>query len=164
MKNYYEILQTKNFANDRDIKKAFRQLAIKYHPDKNKGRKDFEERFKEIASAYEILSDPVKKRDFDFRLSQQNLNYNRPETSRPTTKPEPKRPTEQKKNNKEREETSFKVPLFWIVAIIIFIIYLVSSSDSETKTTTGNTKADKELEKEENAKKPKTGEVDFKKK
>ena len=57
MKNYYDILQVNNFATDREIKKAFRQLAIKYHPDKNKGRKDYEERFKEIASAYEILSD-----------------------------------------------------------------------------------------------------------
>lgn len=163
MKNYYEILQIKNFATDREIKKAFRQLAIKYHPDKNKGRKDYEERFKEIASAYEILSDPIKKRDFDFRFSQQNLNDTRQETSRPTTKTESKRPTEPKNNSKEKEEKSLKVPLFWILAIIIFIIYLISNSDSGTKTTTGNTKADKELEKEENAKKPKTGEVDFKK-
>lgn len=157
MKNYYEILQIKNFAIDREIKKAFRQLAIKYHPDKNKGRSDYEERFKEIASAYEMLSDPIKKSDFDFRLSQEKLNNTRQETSRPTTK------TESKHDNKEKEERSLKVPLVWILAIIIFIIYLISNSDSETKTTTGNTKADKELEKEENAKKPKTGEVDFKK-
>lgn len=163
MKNYYEILQIKNFATDREIKKAFRQLAIKYHPDKNKGRKDCEERFKEIASAYEILSDPIKKRDFDFRFSQENLNNVKQETYRPTAKTESKRPTEPKNNYKEKEEKSFKVPLFWIVAIIIFMIYFISNSDSETKTTTGNEKVDKELEKKENAKKPETGEVDFKK-
>jgi DnaJ-class molecular chaperone len=161
MKNYYDILQVNNFATDREIKKAFRQLAIKYHPDKNKGRKDYEERFKEIASAYEILSDPIKKRAFDFRFSQQNWDSNKQATPRPTTKTDSNRPTSSK-NDKEKEEISFKMSLFWIIAIIIFIIYLINNSYSDTRTTTGNTKADKELEKVENSKKPRTGEVDFK--
>lgn len=158
MKNYYYILQLRDFATDREIKKAFRQLAIKYHPDKNKGRKDYEEKFKEIALAYEVLSDPNKKRDFDFKLSQQNLSSKIPETARQTNNEEQRRPV----NTKPSEEKKVKVPLFWALAIIIFIIYLISTFGSGT-TTTGDPKADKELEKEENAKKPKTGEIDFKK-
>ena len=158
MKNYYYILQLRDFATDREIKKAFRQLAIKYHPDKNKGRKDYEEKFKEIALAYEVLSDPNKKRDFDFKLSQQNLSSKIPETARQPNNEEQRRPV----NTKPSEEKKVKVPLFWALAIIIFIIYLISTFGSGT-TTTGDPKADKELEKEENAKKPKTGEIDFKK-
>lgn len=159
MKNYYEILGIENFATDGEIKKSFRQLAIKYHPDKNKGRKDFEEKFKEIANAYEVLTDPIKKGNFDFRLSQRDLDSKQAEPTTRTNYSEQKRPT--KTENKKEEGA--KIPIFWIIAIVVFILYLISTSNSDNKTTTGNTKADKELEKKENAKKPKTGEIDFKK-
>lgn len=162
MKNYYEILQIKNFATDGEIKKSFRQLAIKYHPDKNKGRKDFEEKFKEIANAYEILTDPIKKRDFDFTLSQYDQNKRTTGTTR-TNYSEPKQTTNTKSQKEEKKEEGSKASIFWIIAIVIFIIYLISSSNSDNETTTGNSKADKELEKKENAKKPRTGEIDFKK-
>ncbi|MBK7888517.1 MAG: DnaJ domain-containing protein [Bacteroidetes bacterium] len=163
MKNYYEILQIKNFATNEEIKKSFRMLAIKYHPDKNKGRKDFEEKFKEIANAYEVLTDSIKKGDFDLRLSRQNLNKKATEPTTRTNYSEPNRPTYTEGKKVEKKEEGFKNSIFWIVAIVIFIIYLLSNSNSDNKTTTGNTKADKELEKRENAKKPKTGEIDFKK-
>jgi len=162
MKNYYEILQIKNYATDGEIKKSFRQLAIKYHPDKNKGRKDFEEKFKEIANAYEILTDPIKKRDFDFRLSQFDQNKRTTGTTQ-TNYSEPKQTTNTKSQKEEKKEEGAKASIFWIIAIVIFIIYLISSSNSDNETTTGNSKADKELEKKENAKKPRTGEIDFKK-
>lgn len=155
MKNYYEILQIKNFATNGEIKKSFRQLAIKYHPDKNKGRKDFEEKFKEVANAYEVLTDSIKKKEFDFRLSQQDLN------KKQTTQTNYTEPIRATKSESKKEEV--KTSIFWIIAIIILIIYLISNSNSDNNTTTGNTKADKELEKEENAKRPKTGEIDFKK-
>jgi len=162
MKNYYEILQLKNFSTDKEIKKSFRQLAVKYHPDKNKGRKDFEERFKEIANAYEILNDPIKKRDFDFQLSQRDLNYKQSETPNQTYS-QPKYQNNHENRKEETKTSASKAPIFWVVVIILFIIYLISNSNSDNKTTTGNTKVDKELEKQENAKKPKTGEIDFKK-
>lgn len=92
MKNYYEILQIKNFATNEEIKKSFRMLAIKYHPDKNKGRKDFEEKFKEIANAYEVLTDSIKKGDFDLRLSRQNLNK---KATEPTTRTNYSEPSDQ---------------------------------------------------------------------
>ncbi|ERI90246.1 chaperone protein DnaJ [Clostridiales bacterium oral taxon 876 str. F0540] len=64
-KDYYEILGLQKGASDDEIKKAFRKLAIKYHPDKNQGNKEAEENFKEINEAYQVLSDPEKKAQYD---------------------------------------------------------------------------------------------------
>ncbi|NFA60523.1 molecular chaperone DnaJ [Clostridium sporogenes] len=64
-KDYYALLGLEKGANEEDIKKAFRKLAIKYHPDKNKGNKEAEEKFKEINEAYQVLSDPQKKAQYD---------------------------------------------------------------------------------------------------
>jgi molecular chaperone DnaJ len=64
-KDYYEILGLTKGASDDDIKKAFRKLAIQYHPDKNQGDKEAEEKFKEINEAYQVLSDPEKKSQYD---------------------------------------------------------------------------------------------------
>ena len=63
--DYYEILGLKKGASADEIKKAFRKLAIKYHPDKNPGDKKAEDRFKEINEAYAVLSDPEKKSQYD---------------------------------------------------------------------------------------------------
>ena len=64
-KDYYSILGLENGASDEDIKKAFRKQAIKYQPDKNPGDKEAEEKFKELNEAYQILSDPQKKAQYD---------------------------------------------------------------------------------------------------
>lgn len=64
-KDYYEILGLQKGASEEDIKKAFRKLAIQYHPDKNKGDKEAEEKFKEINEAYQVLTDPEKKAQYD---------------------------------------------------------------------------------------------------
>jgi molecular chaperone DnaJ len=63
--DYYEILSVKKDASQDDLKKAFRHLARKYHPDLNKGSKEAEEKFKEINEAYQVLSDPQKKLQYD---------------------------------------------------------------------------------------------------
>ncbi|QAT40772.1 molecular chaperone DnaJ [Clostridium sp. JN-9] len=64
-KDYYEVLGLQKGASDDEIKKAFRKLALKYHPDKNRGNKEAEEKFKEINEAYQVLSDPQKKAQYD---------------------------------------------------------------------------------------------------
>lgn len=64
-KDYYKILGVGKSASQDEIKKAYRKLAVKYHPDKNKDDKTAEERFKEIAEAYEVLKDPEKRKQYD---------------------------------------------------------------------------------------------------
>lgn len=64
-KDYYEVLGLTKGASDDEIKRAFRKLAVQYHPDKNKGNKEAEEKFKEINEAYQVLSDPEKKARYD---------------------------------------------------------------------------------------------------
>ena len=64
-RDYYEVLGVGKGASADEIKKAYRKLAVKYHPDKNPGDKEAEEKFKEAAEAYSILSDPDKKARYD---------------------------------------------------------------------------------------------------
>lgn len=64
-RNYYEVLGVEKNATLEDIKKAYRKLAMKYHPDRNQGNKDAEEMFKEAAEAYEVLSDDKKRTTYD---------------------------------------------------------------------------------------------------
>lgn len=64
-RDYYEVLEVPKTASAEEIKKAYRKKAIQYHPDKNPGDKEAEEKFKEAAEAYEVLSNPEKKQRYD---------------------------------------------------------------------------------------------------
>ena len=68
-RDYYEVLGVSKNATNDALKKAYRKLAIKYHPDKNAGDKNAEQKFKEAATAYEVLSDPKKREMYDLRGS-----------------------------------------------------------------------------------------------
>ena len=83
-KDYYKILGVNKNAGEDEMKKAYRKLAMKYHPDQNKGDKQAEERFKELNEAYAVLSDKEKRRQYDMfgaegfqqRFSQEDIFRN----------------------------------------------------------------------------------------
>ncbi len=64
-RDYYEVLEVSKTATPEEIKKAYRKKALQYHPDKNQGNKEAEEKFKEAAEAYEVLSNPEKRQRYD---------------------------------------------------------------------------------------------------
>ena len=64
-RDYYEVLGVEKNASAQEIKKAYRQKAVQFHPDKNPGDKDAEEKFKEAAEAYEVLSNEEKRARYD---------------------------------------------------------------------------------------------------
>lgn len=71
-KNYYNILEVSVNADSNEIKKSYRKLARKFHPDTNQGNKEAEFKFKEISEAYEILSNEGKKQEYDNRIKDAN--------------------------------------------------------------------------------------------
>lgn len=74
MKDYYYFLGIPQNASAEDIKKAYRKLSLKYHPDKNENDDYFSDRFKEVKEAYETLTDPERKRIYDQNLGSQQRN------------------------------------------------------------------------------------------
>ncbi len=66
MSNYYDILGVSKNATADEIKKAYRTLAFKYHPDRNQGNAEAEEKFKQISAAYDVLGDEAKRRQYDM--------------------------------------------------------------------------------------------------
>jgi len=82
MTNYYHVLGLNEDASQEEIKAAFKRLAVKYHPDKHPGRPEMEEKFKEINTAHQILSDEYEKARFDLKLKYQQFSQSQ---SRPYT-------------------------------------------------------------------------------
>lgn len=75
MKDYYYFLGVNDDASEEDIKRAYRKLSLKYHPDKNEEDEFFNNRFREIQEAYEVLIDPDKRKTFDENLDRQKRSF-----------------------------------------------------------------------------------------
>ncbi|WOK08069.1 DnaJ domain-containing protein [Imperialibacter roseus] len=97
MRNYYEILGVPEEAGHYEIKAAFKKLAMQYHPDKHAGDPAMEERFKEINMAYQVLSDPIQKANYDYRFKYSVPTY---EYTPPTQTYETRRPPYARKGKK----------------------------------------------------------------
>lgn len=109
IKNHYQILGISRIADNKEIKKAYKKLAIKFHPDKNNGDKYFEERFKEIQESYEVLINPEKKSEYDriydsFFSSNQKENYNQSTYKNTNTSYSNQKETERKQEQKKKED------------------------------------------------------------
>ena len=76
--NYYDVLNINKNSTEKEIKKAYRKLAVKYHPDKNPGNIDAQEKFKQISEAYEILSDKNKRKNYDMFGNNSNIVVSNP--------------------------------------------------------------------------------------
>ena len=89
--NHYEQLGLSQSASEVEIKAAFKRLAKQYHPDKNNGNPVYEEKFKKINAAYQVLSDSTKRERYDYILSYQAQKRQQPySTSGQAARPQPR--------------------------------------------------------------------------
>lgn len=123
MTDYYEILGIQSTATNRQIKTAYRKLALKYHPDKNPDNSLAENKFIEIATAYEILSDPVKRSRYDDGLEidiNENFDYD------PRTRRRRPPPNYYNKYTSEKPKYSIKDYIFATAALIAILVIAVA--------------------------------------
>ena len=105
-KDYYEVLGLQKGADEKEIKRAYKRLAMKYHPDRTKGDKESEEKFKEINEAYSILNDKEKKNIYDLNYQKNNYRQSTNNNSYNSTNNSEKK--EQKKEPKSEPKTEYK--------------------------------------------------------
>lgn len=76
MSNYYEVLNLRQSASHEDIRRSFRHLALKHHPDRNRNSEDSRKKFMEVVEAYEILSDDQSRKDYDQSYKYKEFRVN----------------------------------------------------------------------------------------
>ena len=126
--NYYKILGIKDHASVTEVKKAYRALAFRYHPDHNKEGQNGEIRFREIQEAYEVLTDPVKKRQFDAQL--RSVHFSAPAYGIGKIYSDTPHPaTDQLKDHMDHEIVKGRNIGFWkpvvLILITIALMYLI---------------------------------------
>lgn len=132
MRNHYYTLGLSENATPEEIKAAFKRLAVKYHPDKHMGNTDMEEKFKSVNQAYQVLSDPYKKAQFDLQLQYQRFHEaqssappRQPYHYQPPNKPYGGRPryTGRPVNHKENAKaTLYAFAITFGIAIIVMVV------------------------------------------
>ncbi len=100
-KDYYKILEISRNADETEIKKAYRKLAMQYHPDRNQGDKKSEEKFKEIAEAYAVLSDDAKRTKFESFMGSKAKASQKKTTRKKTTRKKSTKKASQKTTQKK---------------------------------------------------------------
>jgi curved DNA-binding protein CbpA len=156
MIDHYKILSVDHLATENHIKKRFRILAKLYHPDRNNGSRESEERFKEVLNAYEILSDKSKR--YHYYLEYSLLNIDSSEVIHDSNK-NVYRNTSNIKDQKDWVRKDRKYTYYFIIILFIIFLWLITKN-SNNSSTTGNSKADKELE-QLPSERPETGDIDF---
>jgi len=113
MKNYYQILGLESTASQEDIKKAYREYAQHFHPDKQGGSKFFEERFKEVKEAYEILSNETKRAKYDLKHNQNtgqssNNQNNKTKQTNYSNQEKEREAKEQEQERKKKQQDCYR--------------------------------------------------------
>lgn len=131
MKNFYRILELPSFSTPEEIKKAYRRLSKKYHPDLHRGDLFYEEKFKDIQEAYSVLKSPLKKRNFDEKLEafyksqilKKEVRQKPKPAQPPLKKPEIGRKTKAKSIRKKDIYIGASIMVFFIavIAVITFL-------------------------------------------
>jgi len=144
LKTYYNILKVKHTASAQEIKKAYRTQSKKYHPDLHGGKKSFEEKFKEIQKAYETLSNPIKKGQYDTTLTGLRLKKGRKGLKVVYKDPQdPRNPDRKKPIYRPKPPTKQEILFEKIIGVaigivfllpIFFTIFLIVSQDGDKDT------------------------------
>jgi curved DNA-binding protein CbpA len=127
MANYYEILEVSKTATDAEIKSAFRRLARKYHPDTNKEDKNAEEKFKELNTAYEVLRNALKRKDYDRNLGKSHASSKQENKSPEADTSKPRSKTRTPPEYSKHDAAEIK-SMGWVAKIFTLLIGLFFSS------------------------------------
>ncbi|MFY0599623.1 MAG: J domain-containing protein [Cyclobacteriaceae bacterium] len=139
MQDYYSLLEISESASDAEIKRAFKRLALLYHPDKHAGDEQMEEKFKEINEAYQTLSNPYEKARYDIKLSYgryTNTTFQEPTYTPPQEPIRRNRPSysEPKIDWKENwRATLYAFGFTFIVASIVMSVFFIRDFYNERK-------------------------------
>jgi curved DNA-binding protein CbpA len=148
MKTHYETLGVPRNASQNDIRRAYRKLAVKYHPDKHLGDKKYESLLKEVNIAYETLSDPAQRDIYDFLLFQNERQQSFPYADSESRGREETPATSTSDTTTPSHSFHRIKALFYFAIAVVVILWLLSSMSNDDQTSDPN--------------RPKSGELDFK--
>lgn len=136
MKDYYYLFGLKNDCSQEDIKKAYRELSVKFHPDKNDGKSYYSQRFQDINEANEILSNPIKRAEYDRKL---NSSFKEKDFENQSVKNQEKSPSNKNEKSSSSKSgiseyftfTKFLLLVFFILLIIFYFKKKMIQSSSK---------------------------------